>query len=222
MKVLDLAEGIRVVQSDAVQALRELEDGSVDLVVTDPAYRSLDKHRYGSRPRLVQWFPTVPNEYFHEFFRECYRCLRSGTHMYVMCDYETAFEIVPMAKAVGFDFGKPIIHDKLRMGMGYNYRASYEMILFFKKGKRRLRDLGVRDVIPVARVTGKQFYPTTKPDLVYRLLITQSSEYGELVVDPFAGSGTAAEAAHYLGRRFYGSDTEDLALRYCEARFNRT
>lgn len=188
---------------------------------TDPAYRSLDKHRYGTTPRLVDWFPTIPNEEFVQLFDEAYRVLARGSHMYVICDYETAFEIVPMAKLAGFDFRKPVIHDKMRMGMGYNYRASYEMVLFFKKGKRNLRDLGVRDVLRIPRITGRDEYPTTKPPLLLELLITMSSEYGELVVDPFVGSGTAALAAHKLGRRFEGCDVNPEAIRRCQDRFTR-
>lgn len=216
-----LAEGIEVLKMDAVQLLLSQPRGSIDLLITDAAYRSLDKHRYGTNPRLVEWFPTVPNEYFVQFFSAAYAAMAKNTHMYFICDYETAFEVVPMAKAAGFDFRKPVIHDKMRMGMGYNYRASYEMILFFKKGKRQLKDRGVRDVLRIPRVTGKKYYPTTKPDLLYHVLITQSSEFGEKLCDPFVGSGTAAEAAHYLGRDFIGSDVQDEALRRCVERFNR-
>lgn len=85
----------------------------------------------------------------------------------------------------------------------YHYRASFEMIGFYEKGKRRLNDLGVCDVLRAPRVTG---YPTEKPTSVSRTLIEQSTLPGELVLDCFMGSGSVGEAALSCGRRFVGCD----------------
>ena len=57
------------------------------------------------------------------------------------------FVAKPVGEAAGFKFWKPLVWDKCTIGMGYHYRARYECILFFEKGKRKLNDLGIADII---------------------------------------------------------------------------
>src|SRR5215510_2778821 len=81
---------------DAVVWLRELLSESVDVVVTDPAYESLEKHRaIGTTTRLKHskassndWFKIFPNARFGELFQEVYRVLKRNTHLYLFCDPE--------------------------------------------------------------------------------------------------------------------------------------
>lgn len=197
---------------DAVEWLRALPPGSVDLVITDPAYESLEKHRaIGTTTRLKHskassndWFTIFPNTRFAELFREIYRVLARNRHFYLFCDPETAFIAKPIGEAAGFKFWKPIVWDKKRIGMGYHYRSRYEFILFFEKGKRRLRDLGVPDILEFPRVHNG--YPTEKPVSVSEVLVRQSSAPGELVIDPFMGSGSVGVAAVQASACFWGSD----------------
>jgi site-specific DNA-methyltransferase (adenine-specific) len=204
---------------DAVGWLRDLPAESVDLLITDPAYESLEKHRaVGTTTRLKHsksssndWFTIFPNARFAELFEQAYRVLRRDTHFYLLCDAETMFVAKPVAEAAGFRFWKPLVWDKKTIGMGYHYRARYELILFFEKGKRRLNDLGIADVISVPRVRGG--YPAEKPPEVAAVLIGQSSQPGEVIADPFMGSGSVGVAAARLGRRFLGNDLNPEAVR---------
>ena len=203
---------------DAVSWLRHQPAESIDLLITDPAYESLEKHRaIGTTTRLKHskassndWFRIFPNARFGELFAEAYRVLRRNTHFYLFCDAETMFIAKPEAERAGFRFWKPLVWDKRTIGMGYHYRARYEFILFFEKGKRRLNDLGVADVISVPRIHGG--YPAEKPVAVSEILIAQSSQAGELVADPFMGSGSVGVAAVRSGRRFLGNDLNPEAL----------
>jgi site-specific DNA-methyltransferase (adenine-specific) len=203
---------------DAVSWLRDQPAESIDLLITDPAYESLEKHRaIGTTTRLKHskassnnWFRIFPNARFGELFAEAYRVLRRNTHFYLFCDAETMFIAKPEAELAGFRFWKPLVWDKRTIGMGYHYRARYEFILFFEKGKRRLNDLGVADVISVPRIHGG--YPAEKPVAVSEILIGQSSQAGELVADPFMGSGSVGVAAVRSGRRFLGNDLNPEAL----------
>jgi len=206
-------------QGDAVCWLRELPDASVDLIVTDPPYESLEKHRaIGTTTRLKHskassndWFDIFPNDRFHELFVELYRVLKNNSHFYLYCDNETMFVAKPIAESVGFRFWKPLVWDKVKIGMGYHYRARYEFILFFEKGKRKLNDLGVPDIIQVPRVY--RGYPTEKPYEVSEVLINQSTEPNDIVIDPFMGSGSTGIASVKLGRNFIGNDIGSEALK---------
>ena len=210
--------------SDAVTWLRSLEDESVDLVITDPPYESLEKHRaVGTTTRLKvssassnQWFSIFPNARFPELFAEIHRVLRDDTHFYLMCDPETAFVAKPLAEEAGFRFWKPLVWDKATIGMGYHYRSRYEFVLFFEKGKRRLANLGIADVLQIPRV--RNGYPAEKPAALSEILIQQSCDPGALVVDPFMGSGSVGAAALRTGRRFAGNDLSEGAVAHTRAR----
>ena len=82
----------RVVVSDAFELLRGLAPESVDLVLTDPPYESLQIHRArGTTTRLTtNWFVTVPNARLPELLREVARVLRPDRHFYLFCDEVTA------------------------------------------------------------------------------------------------------------------------------------
>lgn len=200
-------------QGDAVDWLRSLATASIDLMITDPPYESLEKYRaVGTTTRLKRskassndWFAIFPNQRFPEFFAEVHRVLRSNRHFYLFCDAETMFIAKPLGEAAGFRFWKPLVWDKQKIGMGYHYRARYEFILFFEKGRRRLKNLGIPDVLSASRIRGG--YPTEKPVEICSILVSQSTEPGEVVVDPFAGSGAVGVAAVQQGRRFWGNDT---------------
>jgi site-specific DNA-methyltransferase (adenine-specific) len=208
----------QLAQLDAVTWLRSLPSEHVDLLITDPPYESLEKHRaIGTTTRLTQskassnvWFDVFPNSRFEELFSEAWRVLKRNSHFYLFCDQETMFVAKPLAEQAGFKFWKPLVWDKQRIGMGYHYRARYEFILFFEKGKRKLNNLGVPDIIMHPRI--HKGYPTEKPVEVSEVLIRQSSEDGQLVLDPFMGSGSVGVAAARNGRSFLGNDLSDGAL----------
>lgn len=194
------------------------------MIATDPPYASLEKHRKsGTTTRLKMskgssnvWFPVIQNSAFVQLFTEWMRILKPGRHLYVFCDPETSYEIVPIARSVGWRWGNRLIWDKLATGMGYHYRRSYEDILFFthpQGKKRRLSDLGIKDVLPCKRLKGKGYYPTEKPVPLIEVLVQQSTERGEVVYDPFMGSGSAGAASLINGRVFLGSDITPEAVR---------
>lgn len=203
---------------DAVSWLQSLQDSSINCIITDPAYESLEKHRaVGTTTRLKEnWFDIFPNSRFEDLFTEMYRVLATNSHLYVFCDQETMFYIKPIGEKIGFKFWKPIIWDKMKIGMGYHYRARYEFILFFEKGKRKLNNLSIPDVLQVPRI--HKGYPTEKPVEVNEILVKQSSEEGQIIIDPFCGSGSVGVASVRNKRLFYGNDLSQDAVKLTKER----
>jgi len=212
---------------DAISWLKSKDNNSINLLITDPPYESLEKHRkIGTTTRLKnsksssnQWFEIFPNSRFEELFKEAYRVLDKNSHFYLFCDQETAFIAKPIAEEAGFKFWKPIIWDKMAIGMGYHYRARYEFILFFEKGKRKLKDLSIPDVLQEKRIW--RGYPTEKPINLAKILIKQSSEEGEIVADPFCGAGFVGCASTELNRNFKGNDLSNEAIKITQERLEK-
>ena len=79
---------MRLFKIDAVDWLATLESESVDLIITDPPYESLEKHRkIGTTTRLKvskssnnQWFKIFPNDRFESLFKQVYRVLSKNAH----------------------------------------------------------------------------------------------------------------------------------------------
>ena len=130
-----------------------------------------------------------------------------------MCDSFKLKDLYGMVSL--FDNYKPLIWDKMIPSLGYHYRAQYEIIMMCDKGKnRKLNDLSVPDVLRFKKISGKEkFVPTQKPIELFELLINQSSEEGELIFDPFCGSGTTLIAAKNLKRKAFGFELQE---KYCE------
>jgi site-specific DNA-methyltransferase (adenine-specific) len=212
--------GISLYQADAFEFLASLNDESCDLIITDHAYESLEKYRkIGTTTRLKvskgssnKWFPIVKNEKIPLLMEHLYRILKKNSHCYMFCDQETMFILKEVGESVGFKFWKPLIWDKVNIGMGYHYRNRCEFILFFEKGKRKLNNLSMSDILTHKRIY--RGYPTEKPVSLMQDLIGQSSSKGDLIVDPFFGSGSVAEAALLERRNFTGSDIKKDAINY--------
>lgn len=218
------ARAFRLHQGDAVAWLQTLPTESIDLIITDPPYESLEKHRaVGTTTRLKHskassndWFAIFPNARFSELFVELWRVLKRNSHFYLFCDATTMFVAKPIAEEAGFKFWKPLVWDKKKLGMGYHYRSRYELILFFEKGKRKIANLAIPDVIEVPRIS--KGYPTEKPVDVSRVLVQQSSTAGESVIDPFMGAGSVGMAAIELGRGFLGNDLSAKSIEIARER----
>lgn len=226
---------------DAVALSKSIDSQSIDLIITDIAYESLEKHRSkGTTTRLAHsksssndWFPIFPNDRILGLMEQFYRIMKPNTHMYLFTDSETSLVLRSCAQEVGFHFWNDLIWVKtsktsypnnekapdhqfvtghrIKSGMGYHYRKCKETVLMFGRGpkpgkrdRRKLNDLSVKDVLPFPSVS--RGYPTEKPLGLYELLLKNSSEPGEVVYDPFAGSGTICEAAMNHGRSFIASD----------------
>jgi site-specific DNA-methyltransferase (adenine-specific) len=223
---------IKLHLGDSLEYMRSLPDEVVDCIFTDPPYASLEKHRnVGSTTRLSissqssnSWFSIITNEALPPYFEQMFRILKPGRHLYCMVDPETSYVVKPILDAVGFHWGNRLIWDKVHAGMGYHYRRRYEDILFYWKGpktaKRQVVSRSISDVISVPRVRGQ--YPTEKPVKLIEVCLGQSTQQGEVVLDPFMGSGSTGDAAVGIGRSFWGCDLSPVSLEMATKRLRTT
>jgi site-specific DNA-methyltransferase (adenine-specific) len=90
-----------------------------------------------------------------------------------------------------------------------NFGYQYEMLLFITKGRHRIRGKRYSNVWQFSRVPSKKLlHPAEKPVGLVRRAIEASSDEGQLVIDPFCGSGTTGVAAVMEGRRFLGIELD--------------
>lgn len=237
---------IKITQLDALDFLETIHDETVDVLITDPPYWTLDKwrkmgtttrlggHHQKDKQRDEMFFETIDYDYLWRAFLEFDRVLKLDGHLYVFCDDQIAPILLNWIREAQGDhrFGEAhaLVWDKINMGMGYHYRRTYELIIFawrekrsgiraFKK--RRLANLGVMDILREKRIANsKDSYPTEKPVAVIQTLLSQSAHNGDVIVDPFAGSGSLAAACPpELDLTFYLNDKSPAAIEHMKNRW---
>lgn len=111
----------------------------------------------------------------------------------------------------GFTHKMTLIWDKGALGMGdidCSWGPSWEPIIYGKRGRREL-NYQRSSVLSFDRPAPKgRIHPTEKPVPLLKELIKISTRPGDVVVDPFAGSGSTLQAAQQLNRRGYGAESD--------------
>ena len=102
-----------------------------------------------------------------------------------------------------------LVWDKVNIGMGFGFRYRYEMILVLEKGKPKYNSNSIANVFTFKRLYDLKDHPHMKPQGLLESLITHASQPGEVVLDPFMGSGSTGLACKTLGRKFIGIELED-------------
>lgn len=204
----------RIICGDALDMLKEMPDKSINLIVTDPPYG--DNKGYGIHNRTI-----VGNEHpllALTVLAEAYRVLKANTTAYMFCGIKhLGFLCTFFQSYAKYNIRDVLIWDKLMRGRGHGFRRQYECILVLEKGKPKYRHPGLSNILGVQRVNARQ-HPHAKPVDLIKTLILQSSDEGDIVLDPFIGSGTVAVAAQALDRKYIGIEIDSQYCRIAEER----
>ena len=225
MLVDELADKVKVsvdvkclVNGDSKVEMKKLKSGSVDLVFTDPPFAiALDK---GFKSADAWAGKVYDDELQHVMdtislvVAECYRVLKEDRHMYIWFAVQHYDYVYRLLVNAGFNVS-PVPCVWFKKGGGgaggseYAYASNYEMFFLCMKGRRALNKLGQPNVWEEPRVAPqRKVHPTEKPTALIRRIIEQSSQAGELVIDPFAGSSSTLVAAYQMNREAWGCELD--------------
>jgi site-specific DNA-methyltransferase (adenine-specific) len=146
---------------------------------------------------------------FKDFLPHMFRVLKSGSHCYLMVNNSNLNSLMTEALKVGFKDQNILVWKKNNATPNRWYMKNCEFIVMFRKGKAKpIKNMGTKSVIEVNNIIGNKSHPTEKPVELNRILIQNSSEEGDVILDPFMGSGSCGEAAISSGRRFIGIELD--------------
>lgn len=198
---------------DATEFLKQLPDNSAGLIITDPPYAAgelVSKHRPpGER------FDEIPgNEVVNTtWMPEAFRVLKDDTAAYVFATWRNNVIWQDALEEAGFTVKNCIVWDKGIHGNGdltAGFGFQHEFIIYAIKGRPSFRIGRPTDIKRVTRVNPLELrHPYQKPLQLYEWLMLLSSDKGDLVVDPFAGSGAVGKAAQRLKRRYMLNDIHE-------------
>lgn len=219
-------QGIEIVCGDAVEELRRIPDKSCQLIVTDPPY-NLNKN-YGNNQDKLAFDEYL--EFSREWLREAYRILADDGTIYVFMGMRYISYIYSiLEQELGMHFNSWITWFYTQgIGKKKGFSPRHDDILMFTKDDKRfvfnLDDVRVPQKFyrSVNNMRGanpgnvwefshmhycnknRKPHPTQKPEGLYERMILASSNPGDLVVDPFAGSGTALRVCQQTRRSCIG------------------
>ena len=209
---------MNIYNGNCVDILNNLSPESIDLCVTDPPYKTtsggnttgkfnvgkaMDKTLY----QKGQYF-SHNDITFSDWLPAIYRVMKPGTHTYIMCNPRNLKPLMDAVDETGFEFQQLLIWEKGNVLPNKFYMNAYEIILMLKKERQRwINDMGMKNILTVPSMKSKT-HPTEKPVELMEILISQSSKEGEIVLDPFMGTGSTGTACRNLNRNFIGIELD--------------
>lgn len=212
----------KIINENAIEFMKTLEDESIDLIITDPPYKVTARGNAGNSGGMMQKKLSMQGKIFKhndikpiDYIPEFYRLLKDGSHCYIMTNHVNLQEMLNVATECGFHFIKSLVWNKGNKIMGQYYMSQFEYILFFRKGKgKKINKCGTADILNVPNKktkdeNGKNLHDTEKPVELMKILVENSSQVGEVVLDPFVGVGATAIACKELDRQYIGVELDE-------------
>lgn len=158
---------------------------------------------------------------FSEWLPEVYRVLKTGTHCYVMINPRNLKELQQAAEDSGFKFQQLIVWDKGNTTPNKYYLNAYELVLMLRKGPaKNINNLGTKNILKVPNIVRVKKHPTEKPAELMQILVENSTNPGDIVLDPFMGVGGVGIACKNTDRRFIGIEIDEKYYNIAEQRIN--
>jgi site-specific DNA-methyltransferase (adenine-specific) len=220
-----------IYNDDCLNVMKNLFDGSIDLIVTDPPYnlgqfmksrnvgvfRMRENHFVSSGWDDLEYAEWVNQ--MREFFTESYRVIKTKGSVIVFMSLMKLETIINLATEAGFYYKTVGIWHKtnpMPRNMEITFVNSTEAWVYFVKegasgtfnnNEKMIHDHFETSLTPMSeKKHGK--HPTQKPVKLLEKFIEILSNPNEVVLDPFMGSGSTAIASLNKGRKFIGSELD--------------
>lgn len=220
-----------------------LGDDRADMVFSDPPYNvPIDGHVSGLGKHRHREFAEASGEmtaaeftaFLRTIFRNCVRFAANGSIHYHCMDWRHIREMLDAADGVYSGFKQLVVWKKQNAGMGTFYRSQHELLFVFKSGNaKHVNNFGLGQTgryrtnvwehagansFRKGRDRDLAAHATVKPTALVADAILDCSNRGDLILDPFSGSGTTLIAAHKTRRRGAAIELDPL---HCDTSIRR-
>jgi len=236
----------KIYQKDCIEGMKQLPDNSIDLIITDPPYnisqgyniqrKNMNLKSIKRNSDIIldfgEWdkFESEKNyfDFTERWFRECIRVLKPKGWIYIWFDKQrTGYFDLFLAKKYGVCSKTIYVWHKTNPVPQFrkvNYLSCTEFCWVGTKGKAKVKNFGyIKDMHTVVNYINSSIYgvtehPTEKPLFIIEKFIKHNSNKGDIVLDPFMGSGTTAVACLKMDRKFIGFEISPKYHVMCEKR----
>jgi len=214
--------------------MKAIMEESIDMIYADPPYflSNGGKTIKSGKITLVnkgEWDRKENycdiNIFTEEWLSECYRILKKNGTIWISGTKHNLFCVENILQKLKFKIINIIIWEKTDppdLIYKNKFKFSYEFIIWAKKGNNyifnytkmfNVNNKEHSDVwkLPAVNMSEKTFgyHPTQKPEILLMRIVLACTKEGNLILDPFMGSGTTCVVAKKLGRRFIGIEKEE-------------
>ena len=234
-----MIEPNNIVAGDCVEVLRRLKEPLADLIFADPPFNIGYKYDvYKDRRKYDEY-----HRWTEKWMAACYGVLKPTGSMWVAIGDDYAAEVRIIARRLGLNLRNWIVwHYTFGQNTQHKFARSHTHLFYWTKDPKEFtfNDMAVRipsarqttyadkranpkgklpdDVWSFSRVCGTfhervQWHPCQMPEKVLERIVEVSSDPGDLVLDPFSGSGTTCVVAARLGRVYFGIDISEQYVR---------
>lgn len=214
-----------IVHRDSIEYLQGMESNSVDLIIADPPYNLKKDYGNNSDSRTFDEYL----DFTRQWTQEAHRVLKPTGTIYVFMGFRfISYLYQIMEKDLGFNFVNWICwHYTQGIGKKKGFSPRHDDVLMFSKtpkyvfnlddirvpqkfyrSRNNMRGANPGDVWEFSHVhycqENRQNHPTQKPEGLIERMVLASSNKGNLVVDPFSGSGTTLRVCQQLHRNCIG------------------
>ncbi len=204
-----------ILNGNCIEKMRELPANSIDFILSDPPYLANYRSRDGRSIRN-----DANSDWLRPAMREAYRVLKQDRVAVMFYGWPKVDAFFAAWKDAGFH---PVGHIVFRKSyssqtrfLGYQHEQAY----LLAKGRPPLPSHPVADVID-KQYSGNKLHPTQKTVPALVPLIRSFSLQGEVVLDPFAGSGSTCVAATLCGRKYLGFELDPVYFQQAVRRMSR-
>lgn len=211
-----------LMRGDCLERIKEIPDGSVDMILTDPPYGMefqsnyrRDKYSKIKNDKNLNWLDVWVGELF--------RVAADNTAHYVFCSFHN-IDKFKQALENKFKIKNMLVWEKNNTSMGdlkADFAPKYEMIIFIQKGRRLINGKRDPNILKFNR-TGNKLHPTQKPVDLLQYLLEKFSDEGATILDPFMGSGSTGVACKNLNRKFIGIELDEEYFKIAKNRISES
>jgi DNA modification methylase len=204
-----------ITHGDCIQVMGQMPANSVDFILTDPPYLVNYRDRDG---RTIQ--NDANADWLKPAMREAYRVLKQDRVAIMFYGWTKVDVFFDAWKEAGFQPVGHLVFQKTYSSKSRFVRYHHEQAYLLAKGRPPLPKQPLADVIEMP-YSGNKLHPTQKPVAALAPLVRSFSLPGELVFDPFAGSGSSCAAALLTGRKYLGIEMDSEYFQQASARLER-
>ena len=221
-------EDIKLYCDDCLNIMKQIENESIDLIVTDPPY--LIKYKTNRRKNKDHDFCSEilnddNEQLIIDYIRECYRILKNNTAMYMFCNCDKVDFFKQELENAGFKIKNMIIWVKNNWTAGdlkAQFGKQYEIIFLVNKGRKYFNGKRITDVWMFDRISGKkQLHQNQKPVDLLKQCILKHSDENDIIFDGFMGSGSTGVACIETNRKFIGVELDKKYFEIAKERIEK-
>lgn len=210
----------KITLGDSLELIKRIPNESIDLIATDPPYGV--NYQSGLRKDKFEVL-AGDGEADFRILPELFRVLKPNSACYIY----TSWHVYPEWKteiAKYFDVKNMCVWSKGGGGMGDlegAFAVDFEICIYAVKGRHILNSPRSGAVWKLRKDAGTDYvHPTQKPMSAMEMPILKSSKAGDIVLDPYGGSGTTAMAALNCGRQFILFEIDEAHHKNASVRIN--